>query len=200
MATRTDGDTARRGAEARERILEAGVDVFGTEGYRGGSLRKVAEKAGLTLPGLLHHFPSKEDLLRALLERRDQVLAVENAAELTDLDIVDRFVFIARRNMKNPGMARLFIILAAESTDPTHAAHSFFKRRYEQVEHEMRETMIEQQAAGLLRPDLDVNGQTRTLLAISDGLQLRWLLNPDFDLGDAIGSALEHLRSGTGTT
>lgn len=194
MATRTDGDTARRGAEARERILEAGVEVFGNEGYRGGSLRKVAEKAGLTLPGLLHHFPSKEELLRALLERRDQLLAVENAAEFVNLDLVDQFVFVARRNMNNPGMARLFIILAAESIDSTHAAHSFFRQRYQRLEREMRETVLKQQAAGLLRLDMDVNAEVRTLLAVSDGLQLRWLLNPDFDLGDAIATALGHLR------
>ncbi|WP_334173179.1 TetR/AcrR family transcriptional regulator [Sinomonas sp.] len=195
MATRTESDTARRGAEAKERILEAAVEVFGTDGYRGGSLRKVADQAGLTLPGLLHHFPSKEELLRALLQRRDQILAAENAAEFPHLDIVEQFAFVARRNMKNPGMARLFIILAAESTDPTHAAHEFFKSRYLRTEQTVRDSILTQQASGVLRDDLDAEAQAHAVLAISDGLQLRWLLNPDFDLAEAVTAALSHLRA-----
>lgn len=195
MATKTVSDSARRGAEAKERILQAAVTVFGTDGYRGGSLRKVADKAELTLPGLLHHFPSKEELLRALLQRRDELLAAENAAEFPHLDVVDQYAFIARRNMKNPGMARLFIILAAESTDPTHAAHEFFTQRYRRAEQNVREAIQAQQKAGLLRKDLDVEAQAHAVLAASDGLQLRWLLNPDFDLAEALTAALSHLRA-----
>ncbi|HKU12116.1 MAG TPA: TetR/AcrR family transcriptional regulator [Sinomonas sp.] len=194
MATKTAGVMARRSAEAQERILEAAVEVFGTDGYRGGSLRKVADQAGLTLPGLLHHFPSKEELLRALLQRRDELLAAENEAEFPHLDVVEQFAFIARRNMKNPGMARLFIILAAESTDPTHAAHDFFRNRYLRSEQTVRDAIRAQQEAGILRKDLDIAAQAHAVLAISDGLQLRWLLNPDFDLAEAVTAALSHLR------
>ena len=55
--------------------------------------------------------------------------------------------------------------------------------------------MLAQQAAGVLREDLDVDAQVHAVLALSDGLQLRWLLNPDFDLEAAVVDALAHLRA-----
>jgi hypothetical protein len=48
------------------------ADVFSTSGYRAGSLKDVAVKVGLSQAGLLHHFPSKEALLEALLTLRDE--------------------------------------------------------------------------------------------------------------------------------
>ena len=58
-------------AERRSEIVDAAIDIFGRQGYRQGSLREVAAAVGLTVPGLLHYFPSKEALLAATLEQRN---------------------------------------------------------------------------------------------------------------------------------
>src|SRR5580658_9040189 len=60
-----------RGEESREAILAAARQLFGQRGFRGTSLASIAEAAGLSQPGLLHHFPSKTDLLLAVLASRD---------------------------------------------------------------------------------------------------------------------------------
>jgi AcrR family transcriptional regulator len=50
----------------RERILDAALDLFVTQGYDGTSLRQLAEQLGVTKAALYYHFESKEDILLAL--------------------------------------------------------------------------------------------------------------------------------------
>lgn len=55
-------------APIRERILEAGRELFLREGFEGVSVRRIAERAGCS-PGMLYHFfTSKELLLARLVE------------------------------------------------------------------------------------------------------------------------------------
>ena len=56
----------------RERIVAAATKLFYAEGIRSVSLDAVAEKAGLTKRTLYYHFDSKDDLVAAYLEARDQ--------------------------------------------------------------------------------------------------------------------------------
>jgi TetR/AcrR family transcriptional regulator len=48
-------------------ILEAALEVFASQGFRGATLDQIAEVAGLSKPNLLYYFPSKEAIHRALL-------------------------------------------------------------------------------------------------------------------------------------
>jgi AcrR family transcriptional regulator len=55
----------------RERLLDAAMQLFGEHGFRGTSVAAIERAAGLTAGagGLYHHFPSKDALLTAGLER-----------------------------------------------------------------------------------------------------------------------------------
>lgn len=52
----------------RAQILDAALNRFGRDGYRRTSLARVAEDAGITDAGLLHHFRDKQQLLLAVVE------------------------------------------------------------------------------------------------------------------------------------
>lgn len=52
----------------RRVILDAALGVFSTEGFRGATLDRIAEAAGLSKPNLLYYFASKEAIHVALLE------------------------------------------------------------------------------------------------------------------------------------
>ena len=68
-------------APAQDRILDAAMRVFRRHGFRRSSIEQAAEEAGLTRQALYHHFDSKEELFRAVLERLyQQALAAEIAA------------------------------------------------------------------------------------------------------------------------
>src|SRR4051812_8970242 len=65
----------------QDRILDAAMRVFRRHGFRRSSIELAAEEAGLTRQALYHHFPSKEALFRAGIERLyAQALAAEAAA------------------------------------------------------------------------------------------------------------------------
>lgn len=50
-----------------EAILEAALEVFAAQGFRGATLDQIADVAGLSKPNLLYYFPSKEAIHQALL-------------------------------------------------------------------------------------------------------------------------------------
>lgn len=54
--------------DRRAAILAIAERHFSAAGYQGASLSAIAREAGLGNPGLLHHFPSKAKLYRAVLE------------------------------------------------------------------------------------------------------------------------------------
>jgi AcrR family transcriptional regulator len=67
-------DTARRRVpgEARERILESAYELFSRRGLRGVGVDEVIAHAGVAKATLYAHFPSKDDLVLAFLEQREQ--------------------------------------------------------------------------------------------------------------------------------
>ena len=76
--TVTSGDIgwqAQKSAMTRDKILAAVIDCFIAEGYTNVTTAKVATNAGVSRGAMLHHFPSKTDLIRATVEYlHDQLL------------------------------------------------------------------------------------------------------------------------------
>lgn len=48
-------------------MLEAALACFTEQGYHGTTIRQIAARAGLSVPGLYHHYPSKHALLTAVM-------------------------------------------------------------------------------------------------------------------------------------
>jgi TetR/AcrR family transcriptional regulator len=53
--------------EKRDRILEAALDVFSVQGFRGATIDQIAEAAGMSKPNLLYYFPRKEAIHQRLI-------------------------------------------------------------------------------------------------------------------------------------
>jgi len=58
--------------QTRERIVAAAARLFYNEGIRAACVDAIAEKAGITKKTLYYHFRSKDELIAAYLESRDQ--------------------------------------------------------------------------------------------------------------------------------
>lgn len=67
-----------RSIDVRRRILEAAVDVLVEHGYAGATTLRIQDRAGVTRGRLLHHYPSRDDLLIAASHQ----LASRRIAEL----------------------------------------------------------------------------------------------------------------------
>lgn len=49
-------------------VLRAAIDAFVATGYHGATVRSIAARAGMSVPGVYHHYRSKQQLLLAILE------------------------------------------------------------------------------------------------------------------------------------
>lgn len=64
-------------AKSRDRIIDAAMDLFAYHGYGPTGLSEIARKADVQQGSLYHFFPTKEELLAAVLERRKVLLCPE---------------------------------------------------------------------------------------------------------------------------
>jgi AcrR family transcriptional regulator len=60
------------GQSPRERLLDTAYELFSRRGIRGVGVEEVIERAGVAKATLYRHFPSKDDLVLAFLDRREQ--------------------------------------------------------------------------------------------------------------------------------
>src|SRR3954462_8985172 len=96
-------------AERRREILEAAVRVFSTSGYRKGSLRDVAELVGMSQAGLLHHYPTQNALLEAVLTWRDEESQDHIGPDVRSVDLLRALVAQAQRNVTTPELVELHV-------------------------------------------------------------------------------------------
>jgi AcrR family transcriptional regulator len=68
----SDTSDGRVRPDARERILESAYELFSRRGMRGVGIDEVVAHAGVAKATLYAHFPSKDDLVLAFLERREE--------------------------------------------------------------------------------------------------------------------------------
>lgn len=72
--------------DSRDRIVAEAEQLFADHGFAGTSLSRIAKAADLGNPGVLHHFPSKAAIYRAVLESIGQDLEGRDAAALAASD------------------------------------------------------------------------------------------------------------------
>jgi AcrR family transcriptional regulator len=161
----------------RQEIVGAAVEVFSAAGYHKGSLREVADRVGLSQAGLLHHFPSKEHLLQAVLNWRDDASGALIGTPLPDgVDLLRGLVLLAEYNASTPELVELHVVLSAEGTSADHPMHDYFVNRYAAVFDMVLKAFEHARAHGQLKPDVDSQSASRTVIALMDGLQVQWLL------------------------
>ena len=67
------GGAPGSGSEARERILSTAYDLFSRHGVQSVGVDRIIAEAGVAKKTLYRHFRSKDDLVLAVLERRDEL-------------------------------------------------------------------------------------------------------------------------------
>ncbi|WP_280342835.1 TetR/AcrR family transcriptional regulator [Nocardia neocaledoniensis] len=68
MAAREIADTVTAGGGTKKAIRDAAVQLFTAKGFEQSSLREVADMVGITKASLYYHYPSKLDLLLAIID------------------------------------------------------------------------------------------------------------------------------------
>ncbi|VTR75396.1 TetR/AcrR family transcriptional regulator [Cellulomonas hominis] len=180
-------------ARTREAIVEAAATLFAERGYRAVSLREIAAAAGISHPGLLRHFSSGDDLLRAVVDRLDDANRRLPSSEATSLDA---FVHVARRNAATPGYSSLLLGLVGLAVYPDHPEHAAVAARYGAARAQFADVF--RLRASDLGGGLDPVAEGVRTAAAWDGLQLISLYLPEIQVPDALRRRLVSL--GTGAT
>jgi TetR/AcrR family transcriptional regulator, fatty acid metabolism regulator protein len=107
----------RRGEERKERILEAALSVFSRRGYRDAAMDEIAGESETSKGGVYFHFPNKQTIFLALLDRMAKLLmqraetAIE--AEPDPIRRIDAALLVVLKTFgDHRSLARLFLVEA----------------------------------------------------------------------------------------
>ncbi|MFJ4222749.1 TetR/AcrR family transcriptional regulator [Microbacterium sp. NPDC089695] len=169
------------GQARRQAIVDEALSVFSRTGFRGGSLREIAKRVGVTPAGLLHHFADKEELFAEVLQQRDAKVRAA-AGDPAEHALLEQATRVVAYNRTSRGLTSLYVIVSAEATDPEHPSHDDFAARYRDRAAEAEAILRLGQAAGEVRPEIDPAHAARLISAVMDGIQLQWLLDDTVDM------------------
>ena len=178
----------------RREILDAAVDIFGAKGFAGGTLQDIADQVGMTHAGILHHFGSKDQLLLEVLLHRDRtdVDHLEGKHIPDGIGLFRHLVRTALLNAQRAGIVQAYAVLSAESVTDGHPGRAFFENRYRTLRSEVTAAFRVVCAERGVTEPRTVADAAASILAVMDGLQVQWLLDPSaVDLARASEFAIE---------
>ncbi|WP_263119452.1 TetR/AcrR family transcriptional regulator [Cellulomonas sp. RIT-PI-Y] len=180
--------------ERRKEILRAAMSTFGSKGYKNGPLTEIAEQVDMTHAGILHHFGSKDQLLLEVLKYRDSSDVEDFAGQRipNGVELFRHLIRTAFANERRPGIVQAYAVLSAESVTDDHPARDYFQERYRTLRQEIREAFeLICRERGIDQP-ATVDRAAAAILAVMDGLQVQWLLDPEnVELAEASAFAIE---------
>jgi AcrR family transcriptional regulator len=107
--------------DRREQILDVAMSLFARQGFEGTTTRQLAETARVNEAIIFRHFPSKEDLYWAIIERKCQtsgrraMLEEMLASGGSDLEVFSGIAErILRRTKRDAEITRLLLFTALE--------------------------------------------------------------------------------------
>lgn len=191
MSDTTDGTVRRRapyanGERTRRALVDAALDVFADHGFAQLSIRQIAERIGTSHTALLHHFGSKDALLKAVMARREERENPGRTQLLRDRGLLDALPEIMRANAAIPGVIQLDSMLRVEALNPDHVAHEFVVDEHASFLASVRAELDSERAAGRLRDGLDLDVVARLITALVEGIQLAWLADDTVDMAEHV--------------
>ena len=133
-----------------------------------------------------------------MLQHRDET----DVADLDEQHIPDgmalfrHLVRTAFVNAHRAGIVQAYVVLSAESVTDDHPGRDFFEKRYRTLRTEVAHAFAVVCAERGMTEPATVGFASAAILAVMDGLQVQWLLDPDaVDLARASEFAIEAIMS-----
>lgn len=180
-APATDLEPRRqRQDEQRRRILDAAIRCFARGGFHATGMQAVCAEAGMSPGALYRYFPSKEAIIEAIVERDRAEIPVLLQPLLEAEDVVDAIVDAGRQFLVGnlqPESLPLFPELLAEAI--RNPAVREITMACDEVVADIVARVLERgMARGQIDPTLDPRETARFLMALTDGVLMRLLLEP----------------------
>lgn len=176
-----------KGEAKRAQIMAAALEVLERDGEAAASMRVIAKKAGISLAGLMHYFPTRDVLLTEL--QRDGDAKFEEWYRNTRVDVDPGEVLAQAMADKaaKPGSGTVHLSLAAAAAvDPSHPAAEYLRERYERMRAIIGGDVRRRQKAGTVPAHVDAEFAAAALISAADGIQIQWMSDPAVDMGDHV--------------
>jgi len=123
-----------RSRATRQRLLEAAVEVFARDGFRGATIERICRRAGANIAAAHYHFGDKQRLYAAVFAHAERVAQADTQREAaqdgTPAERLHAVVASFLRRLLDPGRpAWMAQLLAHELIDPTPALDRLVRRR-----------------------------------------------------------------------
>ncbi|MBY6275420.1 MAG: hypothetical protein CWE10_04245 [Symbiobacterium thermophilum] len=185
----------------REAILNAAMEVFIAKGYQVATVGDIAQQAGLSVGAIYRYFPTKADLMLALVrERLGRAPALFARLTARVEDPWERLVrcvelFTAALRVRHPGTGRLLLVTMAEAVQNGEVRRGLHDR-FAGLADYVAGIIAEGVARGRFRPDVDPRTVAALLLSMADGVAVYWVTGaPDLELNAMGQSLVAMLRS-----
>jgi TetR/AcrR family transcriptional repressor of nem operon len=173
-------DQLARDTDTRDRILDAGAELFGQKGFNGCGLSEVLERAGVPKGSFYHYFSSKEEFGVVLIERARDAYLAELRSLLSDRRRTPierlRAVFEHTRDecaAHGPTVECLIPKLALETGSLSEPVHAAVKCAYQQWNALLAQAIREGQAADQIGPQHDPDRLANVLAMLWEGAAIR---------------------------
>lgn len=182
--------TARETSPAREQILQTAAQLFYREGFRAVGVDRIIAESGVAKMTLYKHFPSKDDLIVAYLERANEGFWGHYAERVEPLPTAREklealFDWVAERAVSPACLGCTFSVNAAEFPDPHSPGHQVALRHKRAVLEKLEELAAQAGAH-------DPRALAESLLLLMDGA---WNAARVFGPGSHAGRAGEAARA-----
>lgn len=164
----------------RQAILNAAMEVFIGKGYQLATINDIAQQANLSVGALYRYFPTKGELMLALVHER-LGRAPELFARLTERaggpwERLERSVelFTTALRIRHPGTGRLLLVTLAEAVQSGEIRHGLHER-FAGVVAYLAGVIQDGVDQGLFRPDADPRTLASLLLSTADGVAVYWV-------------------------
>ncbi|MFC7375058.1 TetR/AcrR family transcriptional regulator [Brachybacterium sp. GCM10030267] len=162
------------GQARREAILDGASALFAERGYHGASLRDISRRVGISHPGMLHHFSSKETLLGAVIDRLEA--HAQGLMDSTEaLQGSPKALLAALTGPWSPSQHSMCLLatLSAEIVNPSHPGRFRIARLRLVHEHVLESVLTSYAEKGLLRDGAEPAFVARSILSVLLSLAMR---------------------------
>jgi AcrR family transcriptional regulator len=183
-----------RGIARKELIVDVATRFLARNGARGTTLGEIAAEAGVSQAGLLYHFSTKDELLHAVLDRRDEFEDALLWGEGADpgLRIFEIIAEIVRSWAERPEIVGLVAVLVAENVGYDGPLRPRLASKYRLTVDRIASTLSAAQLRGEIRTEVDVQLKSIEILAFLSGLEMAWLVSPDIPAAAAAAQWATH--------
>ncbi|GBD49143.1 TetR/AcrR family transcriptional regulator [Methylopila sp. Yamaguchi] len=174
------GLRAQRQEDQRRRILDAAIACFARGGFHATGMQAICAEAGMSPGGLYRYFPSKEAIIEAIVERDRADIAPQLLPLLEADDVVGALIDTARAFMTGNLMPESLVIFPELNAEVVR--NPAVRAIAERCEDEMRDILVRVLERGMrlgqIDPTLNALDAVRLLMAMTDGVLMRLLIEP----------------------